>query len=63
MIPTSKQIDKKRGQTPWFRINDNADGEGYDRYYSNSVEESSDAVAGIVKDEVSRLAAFYKETL
>ena len=63
MLPTSKNIDKKRGQTPWFKINDNTDDEGYDHYYSNSVEESSDAVAGIVKDEVSRLAAFYKETL
>jgi hypothetical protein len=60
MIPTSNQIDK--GRTPWFRFNDSADGEGYDRYYSNSVEKSSDAVAGIVKDEVSRLAAVYNET-
>ena len=62
MIPTSNQIDKKRVQTPWFRFNDSTDGEGYYRYNSNSVGKSSDAVAEIVKDEVSRLAAAYNET-
>jgi hypothetical protein len=61
MLPTSKYIDAKRGQTPWFVIKDpNA---SYDRYWADMVEGSSDAVAGIVKDEVARFAALYKESI
>ena len=35
----------------------------YDRYWADMVEGSSDAVAGIVKDEVARFAALYKESI
>ena len=35
----------------------------YDRYWPEIVEESSNAVAGIVKDEVARFAALYGESI
>ena len=35
----------------------------YDRYWPDIVEESSNAVAGIVKDEVARFAVFYGESI
>ena len=52
MLPTSKYIDTKRGQTPWFLINDSVPDSSYDHYISDSVEGSSNAVAAIVMDEV-----------
>jgi hypothetical protein len=52
MLPTSKYIDTKRGQTPWFLINDSVPDSSYDHYISDSVEGSSNAVAEIVMDEV-----------
>ena len=61
MLPTSKYVDVKRGQTPWFVIRDGYSDASYDHYWADMVEGSSDAVAGIVMDEVKRFAALYNE--
>ena len=63
ILPTSKYVDSKRGQTPWFVIRDGYPDSSYDRYWANMVEGSSNAVAGIVQDEVARFAALYNEPI
>ena len=63
ILPTSKYVDPKKGSTPWFVIRDGYPDSSYNHYRADMVEGSSNAVAGIVKDEVLRFSALYDEPI